>query len=131
MVKHTVIPQFEVIQGGKDPDFPITKTAEGPPKSPDWLRMLPFETRFLCKRKNTKNYLFDNYGVAQVTDHACLLYNFQQNAGYSPFLWVDTNEFSRNYELIEILPIEEGNNGQHNLPPPEPRQVDDGHEGPA
>lgn len=126
------IRQFGVIEGGLSDDFPITKTSEKPPHGDDWLRRLSFEDRFLCKPRFSKTCFFDNYGVAQVEDSAYLLYNFQAHAGMSPFLWVDTKKFSRDYEFVTLLPIatEEERRNERNIPVAKSREVHDGHEGP-
>lgn len=129
------IHQFNVIDGGKE-DFPITKTAPKGPDSPDWLRTLGQNTRFVCRGKNNRGCFLDNYGIAQVLPYSILIYNFFPQYGASPYVFVDSLKFSQDHVLVEILPEnppqeEEAINNEHHLSLPEPREVDDGHEGPA
>jgi len=75
-------------------------TAPKPPQGPDWLRELPFETRFLCTVKGMRTYRRNLYGVAAVTDKSVLLWNFNEG----PPMWVDSYLFSQSHDLIEVLP---------------------------
>jgi hypothetical protein len=124
--------KFEVIKGGlQEEDFPITKPDGTLPPSKDWLRTLPFETRFVCKHKADQGSLLDCYGIVAILPEAVLLYDFGERI-QNPMKWHISEKFSRNRELIAILPTssEEGeNNEQHHLSVAEPRQVHDGHEG--
>jgi len=119
---------MEVIQGGKA-DFPITKSAPNGGDR-DWLRELPEKTRFLSKYKLLKGSFLENYGVLSFSEKAALLYNFLPRMGDLTHIWVDTQQFSKDNLLIEILnpPLEEETN-EHNLPVAEPRKEHDRHEG--
>lgn len=123
-------PKLAVIEGGKD-DVPITKPDGKPPGGPDWLRRLNVEDRFLTRPKSQPNsVVLQNYGVAQITTEAILLYDLTGNTP-SPFIWVDSANFSQQNVLVGILPAAEVSNGRNHLLVSEPRQVHDGHEGPS
>lgn len=131
--------RFEIIEGGKE-NIPITKVDPKGPEVLDWLRGLGHGARFLTRGRHNRGCFLDNYGIAQVLDNAVMLYNFLPQYGASPYVWVDSFKFSQDHVLVEILPSaegtenpteEEGNNEQDYLSLPEPRQNDDGHEGPA
>lgn len=117
---------FEVIEGGKDVDFPITKAAQQPPSGEDWLRNLPNHTRFVSKHKTNQGSRLDTYGIAAILDFAILLYDFNNPMG-PPMFYVLSDEFSKMNRLIGILPNppKEEENNEHYLPQPEPCTIDD------
>lgn len=119
---------FEVIQGGKDLEFPITKAAPAPPKGEDWLRSLPNHTRFCCIHRSDQGSFLDTYGITAILDEVVLLYDFGE-VMRSPLKCVISDRFSKDRRLIAVLPDpnppQEGENNEHHLPQPEPREVDD------
>ena len=125
-IDHSFRP-LQLIQGGVEDDFPITKPAQSGPKDEDWLRQLPIKTRFLSKLKMQRSCLLENYGVLEFTEKAALLYNFLPLMGNLTHMWVDTAIFSRDNVLVEVInpPEEEDVNEQYHLPVSEPRQEHD------
>lgn len=120
---------FEVIDGGKKDEFPITKPDGSGGKSDDWLRSLGQDTRFLCRPRNNRSSVFDQYGIAGLIPEAVLLYSFG-SVGF-PFVWVDSSRFSKDNVFVAILPSspEEERKNERNQSPSALRQGDDGHEG--
>lgn len=123
---------FEVIDGGKA-DIPITKPDGNGIGIDDWLRRLPFESRFLCHGKQNRGCFLESYGVASIMQEAILLYDFN---GFrpTPFVWVNSVLFSRDYVFVAILPNppkeEDVNINEYNTSKSEPCEEHDGHEGP-
>ena len=118
-------PAFEVIEGGKDPEFPITKADPKPPNTEDWLRTLPEHTRFVSQHKTNQGSRLDTYGIAAILDIAVLLYDFNNPMG-PPMFYVLSERFSKDNRFVGILPEPKGeNDGEHHPPEPEPREVDD------
>jgi len=115
---------FEVVQGGVEDEFPITKTAPQPPGNKDWLRELPLFTGFVSHGKLMRGAYLDSYGIAQIEDYAILLFNLTPAMGEPVRKWVNSFKFSQDNILDGIIPNppqEEETNGQHNLPVSEPR----------
>lgn len=120
----TVQPDLKLLQGGlQDEDFPITKANPAPPSGKDWLRTLDNHTRFVCKNKRGPVTWLDLYGIAAILDECILLYDFQVAMG-SPFRWVISDAFSRDRELVRVLPepSQEEVDNEHHPSLPEPRE---------
>lgn len=113
---------LELIQGGlvEDEEIPITKTAPAPPSGKDWLRTLPNHTRFVCKMKRGAITWLDLYGIAAILDECILLYDFQVAMG-SPFRWTLSENFSRDRDLVRVIPEQEVTD-EHHPSLPEPRE---------
>jgi hypothetical protein len=90
-----------------------------PPDGRDWLRELPFGTRFLATKKGVSTPWAESFGIGHITDGGILL---ATESDYHPGIawkWAISHEFSRRYILLQILPevknpLEEGdgdNNG--------------------
>lgn len=85
---------------------PFAKPAEKPPGH-DWLRLIPFEKRFLTKRKNSSPVLLTWYGVASppgLTKSVCLAHEHSNGMPGIAFSWVDSANFSSQNEFVEYLP---------------------------
>ncbi len=89
-------------------EFPQVKPNGQPPSGNDWLRGLPNHSRFVCRRKATKGPYLDGFGIGAVLPE-CILLGGEDD--YKPGIkwnWVDSAEFSKQYQLIALLPnIEE------------------------
>lgn len=75
-----------------------------PPDGTDWLRSLPFGTRFLATKKGTSAVYAESFGIGHIMDGAILL---ATEAEYGPGIawkWAISQEFSRRYALLQILP---------------------------
>lgn len=122
------IRQFSVIDGGKE-DPPITQPAMKGPEDDDWLRSLPFGSRFVCYGRSNRGCFLDNWGVASIIPKAIMLYNFTPHMGVNPFAWVDSKKFSRDNIFVSLVPInppqEEEMNDKNNSSLPEPRKEHD------
>jgi hypothetical protein len=73
----------------------------------DWLRTLPFETRFLCQKKASQSYAYDAYGIAMVLPESILLAGLANDSPLTKFEWVDSKKFSKQHILIGMLPTTE------------------------
>lgn len=116
---------FEVIEGG----LAVPKPKAGDPNGPDWLRSLPFGSRFLCKRKMATGSRFDAYGIAHVLPEAILL--GENTPDGLSFAWHDSRVFSSEYRFVALLPNppEEEDNNENNQPEPASGSSDDPDEG--
>jgi hypothetical protein len=78
------------------------------PKGPgdDWLRRLPINTRFVCRRQEAiRGCFLQWYGVAMIEEKAVLLgTDHEFNPGHIKMTWVDSKMFSQQHTLIQVLP---------------------------
>lgn len=70
----------------------------------DWLRELPFEARFLAKKKSAAGYIYDSYGISMVIPEAVLLASISPDRPGFQFDWVDSQKFSEQNMFIALLP---------------------------
>lgn len=96
-VKDNVV-EFSVKPGGKSPNN-------------NWLKELKDGTKFLTRQRNPKNpvpFLIE-FSVTTNQGDVCLLF---QDTNEEAYIWVSTETFSLNFELIKItLYIEENEDG--------------------
>lgn len=86
------------------PFEPIPKPDPKPPSGDDWLRRLPFGTRFLATKKGTNAVFAESFGIGHITDGGILL---ATEAEYGPGIawkWAISQNFSQRYILLQILP---------------------------
>ncbi len=84
--------------------FPEPKAAGKPPGGHDWLRGLPAETRFVAKPKGPRSVWLEGFGIGHV-EASCIL--LATDDPYKPGIswkWVDSANFSAQYELVQVLP---------------------------
>lgn len=84
--------------------FPVPKPQGKPPGGPDWLRDLSYGARFVAKRKGTRGVFLEGFGIGHV-EPGCILLATEDD--YKPGIswkWVDSQNFSAQYELVQLLP---------------------------
>ena len=97
----------EVRKGEDDNVLPfdaIPKPDRKPPDGTDWLRNLPFGTRFLATKKGTTAVFAESFGIGHITDGGILL---ATEAEYGPGItwkWAISRNFSERYILLQVLP---------------------------
>jgi len=97
----------EIRKGEEDNVLPfdaIPKPDKKPPDGSDWLRTLPFGTRFLATKKGTQAVYAESFGIGHITDGGILL---ATEADYGPGIawkWAISQNFSNRYILLQILP---------------------------
>lgn len=82
----------------------IPKPDKKPPDGTDWLRGLPFGTRFLATKKGVNAVFAESFGIGHITDGGILL---ATEAEYGPGIawkWAISQNFSNRYILLQILP---------------------------
>lgn len=83
---------------------PTPKPEMKPPDGRDWLRELPFGTRFLATKKGVSSPWAESFGIGHITDGGILL---ATESDYGPGIswkWAISHEFSKRYILLQILP---------------------------
>ncbi len=68
----------------------------------DWLRNLPDETRFTARTRNYKGPWLQAFGISAKYPLCILVAIFEK--GSMDMVFVDSQKFSRDYELVEIIP---------------------------
>lgn len=93
------------IAGGMDYDeqpeliLPVPKTAGSGPISHHWLNNLLPGTIFLVKKKNTRESMLMELAMQFKSKVSCRLINPENGTP----MWVDPVEFSRTFDLFEII----------------------------
>lgn len=99
----------------------VPKPEMKPPDGRDWLRELPFGTRFLATRKGIATPWAESFGIGHITDGGILLATESEYGPGISWKWAISHEFSKRYILLQILPeLKE---------PPEEEEEKDGTDG--
>lgn len=103
MIKKDIKKELEE-QRKSEEDNVIQIRADPTPPSFDWLRTLPFETRFVSKpiNQNRLNPWLEQYGIAMILPKTILLAAFVDGA--LSMRWVDSRIFSSQNILVEVIP---------------------------
>ena|SRR5437879_6184720 len=83
------------------PFAPITKTDGAYPTGEDWLIAQPMKTSLLCRLKKHAGYDYLQIVVADRSKKA--VYILINNQGNPIPQWVNSQRFSNQFELIEVL----------------------------
>ena len=75
-----------------------------PPDGTDWLRTLPFGTRFLATKKGVSAVWAESFGIGHILDGAILLATESEYGPGIKWQWAISPEFSRRYILLQVLP---------------------------
>lgn len=81
--------------------IPFVKLSNKPPQNGNWLKDLPLGTYFMCKPKNSFNYLVQDMHKGGIMEDYVILREMAPTGQVLTY-WVDSQLFSNQTELVLI-----------------------------